>query len=199
MGQVVSIFATPLYVNKLQFGDDVVEYVDQLEYGNQIESYNSQSVQTDVLEHKELKGIRDTIEYCLSEYTGGVLRSNQTVSITQSWCNKTKKGTNHGYHHHPNSIVSGVLFIKSSPNCPGIKFYRPSVLPFAFSYESGSNEYVNDNYSYQSEPGILLLFPSNVAHSVDTNSSDVDRISLSFNTFVNDSLGDPRSLTHVTT
>ena len=45
--------------------------------------------------------------------------------------------------------------------------------------------------------GELILFPSNLRHSVPTNQGEEERISLSFNTFSIDSLGSEESLTHL--
>ena len=45
--------------------------------------------------------------------------------------------------------------------------------------------------------GELILFPSHLRHSVPRNTSDEVRISLSFNTFVKDSLGSQDSLTEL--
>ena len=45
--------------------------------------------------------------------------------------------------------------------------------------------------------GDLILFPSNLSHSVPANQSDEERISLSFNTWCTGSLGDIRSLTYL--
>ena len=45
--------------------------------------------------------------------------------------------------------------------------------------------------------GELILFPSNLTHSVPTNESDEERISLSFNTWSAGSLGDIDNLTYL--
>ncbi len=46
-------------------------------------------------------------------------------------------------------------------------------------------------------PGELLLFPSNLKHSVPTNLGKESRLSMSFNTFSVDTLGSEESLTHL--
>ena len=45
--------------------------------------------------------------------------------------------------------------------------------------------------------GELLIFPSNLKHSVPTNMGKESRLSLSFNTFSVDTLGSEESLTHL--
>ena len=45
--------------------------------------------------------------------------------------------------------------------------------------------------------GELIIFPSDLNHHVPTNTSDEERISMSFNTFSIDTLGSENSLTHL--
>ena len=45
--------------------------------------------------------------------------------------------------------------------------------------------------------GELILFPSDLRHSVPTNMGEEERISLSFNTFSIDALGNEDTLTHL--
>ena len=47
------------------------------------------------------------------------------------------------------------------------------------------------------DSGVLALFPSSLSHYVPINTSDEARISLSFNTFAKDFLGNKDSLTYV--
>ena len=46
-------------------------------------------------------------------------------------------------------------------------------------------------------PGELILFPSNLKHSVPINLDNETRYSMSFNTFCIDVLGSENSLTHL--
>ena len=45
--------------------------------------------------------------------------------------------------------------------------------------------------------GELILFPSNLTHSVPTNLGEEERISLSFNTWPKGNMGDIKSLTYL--
>ena len=55
----------------------------------------------------------------------------------------------------------------------------------------------SDTFLLPCKPGELILFPSNLRHSVPINTGMPDRISLSFNTFCIDALGSEDSLTHL--
>jgi len=45
--------------------------------------------------------------------------------------------------------------------------------------------------------GELILFPSNIQHSVPVNQSDEERISLSFNTWIKGNMGKEKMLTYI--
>ena len=62
------------------------------------------------------------------------------------------------------------------------------------------NNYNHFNSSYFTLPmneGELILFPSNLQHSVPQNESDEERISLSFNTWAKGNLGNEKDLTYL--
>ncbi len=47
----------------------------------------------------------------------------------------------------------------------------------------GGNEFTNDSYSYMASAGDLVIFPSSIPHWVPVNTTDENRVSISFNTF----------------
>ena len=177
--------------------DDIVNYVKGLQYQTTNGSINnSQSVDTYVLNKDIFSNLNELIEDCVKEYTDKILVTDQELNVTQSWTNRTKIGQEHHYHDHPNSILSGVFFLKSgSP----IKFLNNRYHSFQLEHKKNVNSYnqYNQNvYEFSSEPRILILFPSYLTHYVPVNIGG-DRYSLSFNTFPSGSFGSKRSLTHV--
>ena len=177
--------------------DDIVNYVKGLQYETTNGSINnSQSVDTFVLNKDIFSNLNELIEDCVKEYTDKILVTDQELNVTQSWTNRTEIGQEHHYHDHPNSILSGVFFLKSgSP----IKFLNNRNCSFQLEHKKNVNPYnqYNQNvYEHPSEPRILILFPSYLTHYVPVNIGG-DRYSLSFNTFPSGSFGSKRSLTHV--
>ena len=85
------------------------------------------------------------------------------------WLNISGEGCYNNLHYHGLStkLISGVLYLKTPPNCGAIQFW---------------NKY-NDEGSYRFEPtvGSLLLFPQCLQHNVEPNLSKEDRISIAFN------------------
>ena len=85
-------------------------------------------------------------------------------------------------HNHPQSDLSGVLYITDS-DCP-IEFEHPQY----FEQYTLIKSYRNDQqlvHQVMPQAGKLLLFPSALRHRVLPNDSKQDRISLSFNISLN--------------
>ena len=96
---------------------------------------------------------------------------------------KTKPQESHHPHFHPNSYLSGVLYISCLPN-DYINFsianlYKPMEFPI-----KKSTLWNTKIIPIKVIEGDLILFPSSLAHDVALNKTkNKERISLSFNTF----------------
>ena len=176
--------------------DDIVNYVKGLQYGTTNRSIdNSKSVDTFVLNKDILSNLNEFIKDCVKEYTDKIFVTDQELNVTQSWVNRTKTGQEHHYHYHPNSILSGVFFLKSgSP----IKFLNDRNDAFHLEHKKNVNPYNQFNqtsYQFPSQPRVLVLFPSYIPHHVPLNTGG-ERYSLSFNTFPSGSFGSKTGLTY---
>ena len=181
--------------------DDIVNYVKGLQYETTNGSIdNSQSVDSFVLNKDIFSNFNEFIEDCIKEYTDKIFVTDQELNVTQSWVNRTEIGQEHHYHDHPNSILSGVFFLKSGSPIKFLNNRNSSFqLPILIEHKNNINPYNQFNqtsYQYPSQPRVLVLFPSYIPHHVPLN-TDGDRYSLSFNTFPSGSFGSKRSLTHV--
>ena len=97
---------------------------------------------------------------------------------TSSWANKAKTDEFHPMHKHPNSILSGVLFINGNEGdgLPPIRFHRTNdLLPLDLEFEE-FNEFNNGVRWFNPVKGELILFPSVLLHSVDKNETNIERI-----------------------
>ena len=116
--------------------------------------------------------------------------------ITQCWTNRNPPGAKHHEHVHPNSIISGVFFFRIGGKLPPIQFAKS--IQGAMKLDPVKYNNVNaETFLLPCVPGELLLFPSNLKHSVPINLSKETRYSMSFNTFCIDVLGAENSLTHL--
>ena len=164
--------------------------------GNGVVHYNRQSEDTFVLDRPELANIRAFIEAKLHEYVSKVFASKDKLVITQSWLNKNKKGESHHEHVHPNSMVSGVWYPQIHEQLPPIQFRSKGQRDVSLSTEK-YNTFNSATFMLPMKKGELILFPSNLTHSVPTNVGEEERISLSFNTWPKGNMGDIKSLTYL--
>ena len=158
--------------------------------------FNRQSDDRYVLDKPELANIRTFIEEKLQYYVTNMWGSKDRLIITQSWFNRNCRGERHHEHQHPNSMISGVWYPKIHDKMPPIHFKKPLLRDVSMGVE----EYTIFNsasFMIPMNKGELVLFPSNLPHSVQQNMTDEERISLSFNTWPKGSLGSERELTYL--
>jgi uncharacterized protein (TIGR02466 family) len=102
--------------------------------------------------------------------------------ITGLWVNVAAPGGMVRMHNHPNNFLSGVYYVQVQEGADTINFHDPR--PQMAVIRPPVNEltaYNTDQVVVRVEEGVLLIFPSWLAHSVDANKSERIRISASFN------------------
>jgi len=112
-------------------------------------------------------------------------RSTCVTSIQSSWINVNDKYSYNLKHTHPRSLFSGVYYVQVPEGiCGDIIFHRENyMLNYIPPYIVENWNAVNSaTISYKPKTGMLLIFPSWLEHSVTTNLTNQDRISISFNT-----------------
>jgi len=195
--ELLQIFPTPVLITKYD-GDISKEtkYVENLEYKDQKENKNFRSKDSYLLKHEIFKNIKNFFGESITTYTEKVLNSKQHLVITQCWTNRNPPGAKHHEHVHPNSILSGVFFFKIGGKLPPIQFAKTNQHAIKLD-PTKYNNITAETFLLPCVPGELLLFPSNLKHSVPINVSEETRYSMSFNTFCIDILGSESSLTHL--
>lgn len=191
---VTPLFAVPLYYSKNEIDslNNNLSCIDTLEFIKTKTKTNSVSKDTNVLAKPEFHQYKDICEMHLKQFVDNVLQSTQTFYITNSWIAKSDPGEEHSIHHHPNSIISGVLYLQSLEDCGKINFHHKSPFKheFSFNYDlKNYNQFNSDMWSYSPLTGDMIIFPSWLRHSVDNNQSNSSRIILGFNAFVKGTFG----------
>ena len=195
--ELLQIFPTPILI--IKYDDDISEetkYVENLEYISQKENKNFKSKDSYLMKHEIFKNIKNFFGESITKYTEKVLNSKQRLVITQCWTNKNPPGAKHHEHVHPNSITSGVFFFRIGGKLPPIQFAKTNQVAMKLD-PTKYNNITAETFMLPCVPGELLLFPSNLKHSVPMNLSEETRYSMSFNTFCIDALGSENSLTHL--
>lgn len=187
----------PVAVSKFELGRDL--YKKELDFINKQELYknegNNTSLDRYVLKSKMLSNLNQFFESSLAQYFSEVFapKENVTLRITQSWINYTRKHEFHHKHTHPNSLVSGVFYVKANKQKDKIHFFndRNTILDVT---TDNYNVYNSKSWWLEAQTGYLYLFPSTLPHMVEPIEEDL-RISLSFNTFPVGYIGEEKSLT----
>lgn len=160
---------------------------------------NATSVDNYVLKNSKFKNIASFCQVSVDKYFDEVYRPKEDVHlyITQSWLNYTKPGQWHHKHEHPNSFVSGIMYINANVDKDKIYFYKNKYEQLKVTSRDW-NTWNSESWWYSVASCDLILFPSSLTHMVETVLEDEnrdERISLSFNTFIKGYAGDDNSLT----
>ena len=104
----------------------------------------------------------------------------------QMWININKPGDYNTRHNHPGSDLSGIFWVKSLQKNSNSTFYSPNVMTQiqqinSTKEEIGKKLFITPTLHIESFEGVIVLFPSDLSHAVQKNNSDEDRISVSFN------------------
>jgi uncharacterized protein (TIGR02466 family) len=190
--EMLNLFATPLYRSSLEraFTAEELKFFQQ-ELGAPVAAIANHSSRNKlVLDAAPMQALRATLQEHLDNYFRTVFDTSNDVrlQITQSWLTLTRRGESHHPHTHPNSIASGVLYINLAPN-DGINFLRNDDLIWYELMRKNDNYYNASSYLINTEIGDIIIFPSNVKHAVKQVTENIERVSLSFNTFFEGELG----------
>ena len=123
---------------------------------------------------------------CVNHAAKGILHflriGYDDFEITGCWANVLAKGAAHKAHSHPNNFLSGVYYVRTHPGTDTINFHDPrsqvGVIRPPVEELTAEN---TDQVVVRVKDGTLLVFPSYLQHSVDANTSEEERISISFN------------------
>jgi len=153
---------------------------------------NRISVNKNLLDEDFMSPVKESIDMFLAHYYSQTFSNSNEIKlrITQSWCNYAGIGEAHHKHHHPNSIISGVYYVQTNDE-DKIYFYNDRVENSNFSFTKPEyNIYNSESWWIPTTENSLILFPSDLKHSVKNRQTDhLDRISMSFNTFYTGPIG----------
>jgi len=100
------------------------------------------------------------------------------------WININSFGHSNRRHTHPNSILSGCIYLKVPKNSGNIIFNPNLVNEYFFeSFTEGNTDITSNETTFFPEEKKVIIFPAFLPHSVSKNHSNEDRISIAFNSF----------------
>jgi uncharacterized protein (TIGR02466 family) len=161
-------------------------------------SGNTTSNNRYVLREPEAKNMADFVQKAVDQYVDNVMfpkfRDQLEFYVTQSWLNYTKPGQYHHKHAHPNSILSGVLYIDADETKDKIFFYKDGYQQIKFPTEN-FQLYNSESWFFTVKTGDVVIFPSSLTHMVETKEGENTRTSLAFNVFAKGYIGNEDELT----
>jgi uncharacterized protein (TIGR02466 family) len=192
-GNSYLLFPTPVFKVSLgrEFTEKELNFITEQKKNAHLSQGNSISNTKQFLDADELKDIKTFCVESLKHVFKTWYASESEVYMTQSWANYAKEGDFHIEHMHPNSFLSGVIYVEEVlGNISFVKSIQPSIQP-TYTEKTPFNQH---EYMLQIEKGDLIIFPSDTKHFV-SNIVYGDRISIAFNSFVKGSFGFTESAT----
>lgn len=192
------LFPTPLTFNKLprKYTEEEMAFIQKCSLNLSKNTGNNTTIDRYVLENPVMADLKNFIQFSVDHFMQSIEAPYNPVKayITQSWLNFTEPGEYHHRHEHPNSYLSGVLYINADPEKDKIYFYKSGYKRITIPTKN-YNIFNSQSWWYNVGTCDLVIFPSYLTHMVEETESTNTRISLSFNTFLQGYIGEEGSLT----
>ena len=192
-----ALFATPVYVTELN--RKLTSKETNFKKIKQIKNYgNYKSNDSYILNTKQFSNIKKELDIAIKDYFNKIISPKNKITpyITQSWLNYTNTNEHHHKHNHPNSLVSGILYLNANEKFDKVEFYRddynmikPEIKNFNF--------FNSESWWLPVKTGQIMLFPSSLSHSVSIKKGTNNRVSLAFNVFIKGGVGSLNNLTRL--
>lgn len=206
--EILELFPTPIFTTTLpqEFASVVPWFYKQEMLSEEVDSsnYGERSKNSYILNEPECSKLGNHILDLVPQFGKTLGFDYDSYKFSQSWLSYKHPGQHHTMHTHPNSLISGVFYFgEPVEKTPAVKFHKPT-MGMNVSYispkvlaDKRESKYGWTEFSIEFSPGLLILFPSHLNHSVPLNETDVTRCSLAFNIIPTMGFGDETSLTEL--
>ena len=206
--EILELFPTPVFTTTLPqgFASVVPWFYKQEMLSEEVDSpnYGERSKNSYILNEPECSKLSNHILDIVPQFGKTLGFDYDSYKFTQSWLSYKHPGQHHTMHTHPNSLISGVFYFgEPVEKTPSIKFHKP-IMGVNVSYitpkilaDKRESKYGWTEFSIEFSPGLLILFPSHLNHSVPLNGTDTTRCSLAFNIVPTIGFGHEESLTEL--
>ena len=195
------IFPTPLIFTNIEreFTKEELEFFDEQSKTTFKNEGNVTSLDNYLMRYDPMTTIKQEITSALQLYLDEVIKPKDDVKpyITQSWLNYTAENQHHHKHAHPNSFLSGVMYVNADPEKDKITFFNDSMYKQIKLFPKEWNLYNAESWYFTVKPGDIVIFPSSLIHMVEQKAGNNIRTSLAFNSFLRGAIGDKQSLTEL--
>jgi len=186
---VEQLFSSPVYNSSIDI--DLKPYLDlclkeedhfKIDYlGKEVNKVSGASKELYILEKEEFKDLKNEILKHTKSYTNDILKYSNDFKITTSWISFTDPGCSSLLHRHQNSIFSGIVYLQTDEKSGNLMFENYHNLG-DFSLNRKEHNILNSElWHYTPFNNKIILFPAKLFHKIDTNNSNIKRVSVAFN------------------
>ena len=180
-------FPTQIYIKEFnldnnQLTNDIVNWSKQ-DPGLSKTNVNGWHSKSDMHQKPEYKPLVDQLFQMQQEIFKEDCLADQPV-LGNMWANINPPGGFNRPHIHPNSLWSGVYYVKTPKDCGHLKLEDPKTraeMVMPKRTQDQLPQYLWREVHYEPIAGRCIMFPSWLNHTVDPNRSNDIRISVSFN------------------
>ena len=184
------LWATPIWQYHLD--DNVVNFTKIISEVYEIKQFQKTRIlsnqggwQSDFIEptdtelSKLMTHIKNNFQKCYDDLNVQKKYYNSEIVY---WININGFGHANRKHMHPNSILSGCVYLKV-PKDSGNIIFNPNLANEYFfnSFTECNNDITSNETTFFPEEKKVIIFPAFLPHSVGKNNSNEDRISIAFN------------------
>lgn len=187
--QIYNLFGTPFFIFNLKkshkkINASLKRLAYQVNKFEGVKKSNRSGYQSDFLKDKLLEDLIKSTQKYFTEFAEEIgLLKPWSCNNHLPWININKKESFNALHTHGGEDFSLIYYIQVPQNSGAIVFETP-VLHLRTSELKYNNQpfFNSPEIRYVPKKYDLIIFPSWLAHSVESNKSDEDRISLAWNT-----------------
>jgi uncharacterized protein (TIGR02466 family) len=108
------------------------------------------------------------------------------IALTSAWLNVNDSRQCMLSEHVHGDVFSGVFYLYTPEGSGKLVIQNPAINKMwqGCSLTSSKNQFTGESIRIEPVEGNIILFPSYLPHSVETNNHDEERISISFNLIV---------------
>ncbi len=105
------------------------------------------------------------------------------IALTEAWLNINDSRQCMNSQHVHGDVFSGVFYLNAPSGSGKLSIVNPGINRMwgGASLTQQKNQYTGESIRIEPVEGSIILFPSYIPHSVETNDHDEERISISFN------------------
>ena len=176
---ILELFQTPVY-----FGFDSVDTSNLTDTILEMQVAPSAVVSNDggwQSPSKDLTLIDKLICNHAKKYFRSLGNESVLFNITAQWANINGPSCSNLAHSHGTSDFSGVFYVKVPDNSGDLFLHNIHAPANPLGHIFPLSTHTKSGHRIKPETGLIVMFPGNTLHSVTTNRSTEDRISIAFN------------------